>query len=81
MNEKSNEIFFYLYNRFLSLSSAEISLLSDILGKRKLSYLMRRFDESQKKEDTESELRILGMLCQTVMWAETQKLVIRSTVE
>jgi hypothetical protein len=81
MKEKSNEIFFYLYNRFLSLSSAEISLLSDILGKRKLSYLMRRFDESQKKEDTESELRILGMLCQTVMWAETQKLVIRSTVE
>ena len=70
-----------LVSMFLALDGRQTAFLSDILGERKLDFLMRRFERGsdEKKKDTESEIRILGMLYQTVMWAESRELVIKST--
>jgi hypothetical protein len=70
-----------LVSMILALDGRQTAFLSDILGERKLDFLMRRFERGsdEKKKDTESEIRILGMLYQTVMWAESRELVIKST--
>ena len=72
----SQEIFSYLHRRFRSLGASDLSLLSEILGNRKLSYLEKAFEKAEKKEDAEQELCTLGMLIQTVMWARENRLAI-----
>ena len=43
----------------------------------KLDYLCQRFDGGiEKQKDTDAQIRILGMLIQSVMWAESKKLTI-----
>lgn len=70
-----------LIERFENLPTEDKNLLKQILGERKYDYFARRFSNACKKEDAKSEIRILGMLCQTVMWAHSQKLVIRRSGE
>ena len=65
-----------------SLDRQETALLKDILGARKLDFLLHRFEKAtgeNKNKDTDAEIRILGMLYQTVMWAESRELTIKST--
>lgn len=71
---------------FLSLDNEQMKLLSDIFGEKKLEMLIRRFHSTAKniekgteKKDTDAEVRILGMLYQTVIWAESRELIIKST--
>lgn len=76
----------HLRARVERLSSAELSFLGGIVGEKKLCYLLSRLcgeqkggkEREERKEDTESEIRILGMLCQTAEWATSQKLIFRS---
>lgn len=70
-----------LASMVLSLDGGQVALLKNILGERKLEFLMRRFETraDEKKKDTDAEVRILGMLYQTVMWAESRELTIKST--
>lgn len=54
-------------------------ILRRIFGDRKLKYLLELLGrEKIKKEDTESQIRILGMLCQTFEWVKLRTLDIRS---
>ncbi len=70
----------YLRERFFSLSTSQLSLLQSILGAKKLECLIMRFEiQDEKDKDTEAKIRILGMLIQTVMWAESRELLIKST--
>ena len=72
----------YLYKRLTSMSEAQLCLLRNILGSRKLDCLMSRLgDVGENEKDTDSRIRILGMLIQTVMWAESRELLIMSTAE
>ena len=69
-----------LCEKFFGLDLSEKSLLKSILGEKKLDALMKRFDVTgEKNRDTDSEIRILGMLYQTVMWAEAENLIIKSS--
>lgn len=71
-----------LVSMIFSLDRQEIALLKDILGERKLDFLLHRFEKGMgenKNKDTDAEIRILGMLYQTVMWAESRELAIKST--
>lgn len=72
----------YLYKRLASLSEAQLSLLCNILGARKLDCLMNRLkDTGENEKDTALRIRILGMMIQTVMWAESRELLIMSTAD
>ncbi len=72
----------YLYKRLVSLSEAQQSMLRSILGARKLDCLMNRLkDTGENEKDTALRIRILGMLIQTVMWAESRELLIMSTAD
>lgn len=70
-----------LVSMVLSFDRRQIALLQDILGERKLDFLLHLFEtqNDNKKKDTDAEVRILGMLYQTVMWAESRELSIKST--
>ena len=70
----------FLKEKFFSLDVSEMSFLAAITGKKKLEYLIRRF-ESEKNKDTEAEIRILGMLCQCVEWAQSRELLIKNSDE
>lgn len=64
-----------------SLSGERLALLTGILGEKKLGLIIERCArsaEGKEKKDTDAEVRILGILCQTVMWAESRELVIKS---
>lgn len=72
----------YLGEKFWSLAEHQKSVLEKILGERKLDCLKQRFDGiPQKEKDTDAEIRILGMLIQTVMWTESRRLVISGRSE
>lgn len=68
-----------LYERLTAMSSGKITFLSSILGQSRFDCLMRAFERKDKKaEDTELNIRILGMLCQTVEWAQVNRLLIKN---
>ncbi|MBP3369150.1 MAG: hypothetical protein J6L85_00225 [Clostridia bacterium] len=70
----------YLYGRLLSMDEGQISLLKSILGSHKLCSLTERLaDVGENEKDTDARIRILGMLIQTVMWAESRELLIVSS--
>ena len=71
----------HLRELFFSLDSAGLSFLRGVLGERRLEYLMQRFECESKKEDTDATVRILGMLYQCVMWAQSRELLIKSTCD
>ena len=67
-----------LYSRFLALDTQALSILSSIFGVSRLEFIRRTIDNSQaKKEDAEENIRILGMLLQSVEWAQANRLVIK----
>lgn len=72
----------YLLKKAEALGSEGFAFLSGIIGKRRIDFVMNRIalrkEGERKSEDTESEIRILGMLCQTVMWGKSQKLLFKS---
>jgi hypothetical protein len=66
-----------LRERFFAMNDSQKSFVEKILGTRKLDYLCQRFENgAQKQKDTDAQIRILGMLIQSVMWAESKKLMI-----
>ena len=66
-----------LYRRIAELSDSKIAFLRSVLGVR-FDRIMRCIElEDKKIEDTEQNIRILGMLCQTVEWAQASRLLIR----
>ncbi len=81
-NDSMQKMHGYLYKRLSLMSDAQLSLLGNILGARKLDCLMSRLrDAGVNEKDTDSRIRILGMLIQTVMWAESRELLIMSTAD
>ena len=67
----------YLLQSFCTLDASRTDILKKILGEKKLEYLRRRFESgSEKQRDTDAQIRILGMLIQTVMWTESKGLII-----
>ena len=60
-----------------SMNDGQIEFLRGVLGTQKLSFLMNRFKQGKTQKDTDAEIRILGMLIQTVMWAESRQLFIK----
>ena len=80
-----NKIYRSLLSLILSLDSSQRAILLDVLGRQKLDFLMRRFEScaesigSGEKKDTDAEIRILGMLYQTVLWAESRELCIKQS--
>lgn len=75
----SKELYQKLVERFLSLDGSKHLLLRSILGEDRYTCIMQGIGQKeQKKEDTENNIRILGMLCQTVDWVESGHFVIRS---
>ena len=77
----SDEMHDALLERVMSLKNDQNLLLRSIFGSKKQEYLMRRLYEKTKNKDTEDRIRILGMILQTVMWAESRELVIKSTCD
>lgn len=73
----------YLQAQVESFSSEDLSFLGGILTQKKLGYLLSRLcaERRQKYEDAEADIRILGMLCQTVEWGKAQRLIFKSCGE
>lgn len=77
--EPSRLLYDSLHQRFMSLPEQKHLLLRSVLGRAQYEHIMRSIGiKSTKKEDTEDVIRILGMLCQTVDWAETGRFLIKS---
>ena len=71
------EMVSYLKERFFSLDTCSNTFLKSVLGEKKFEYLIRRFEsKDENNKDTDSEIRILGMLCQCVEWAQSRELLI-----
>ena len=75
MFEERKKIYAFLQERFYKKQAYFNQVLENILGQKKMKYLLGFFDgRDVKKEDTESKIRILGMLCQTFEWVELRDL-------
>lgn len=67
-----------LYTKLASSSSVELSVFRYIFGTGELDSLMDQLDPDKRRtKDTERSIRILGMLCQTVDWVQSRRLVIK----
>ena len=68
-----------LLERFCVLSEGAKGFLSGVMCQSRYERIRRVTEERRnKKEDAEEDIRILGMLLQTVDWAEANRLVIKS---
>ena len=66
-----------LISRFFCYGERGLSIVRCVLGDDKYRFIIGFFDNKNKKiEDTELSIRILGMLCQLMEWAEAEQLVI-----
>ncbi len=68
-----------LLGRFCLLPQGAKGFLRGVMGESRYERICRTVEERRnKKEDAEEDIRILGMLLQTVDWAEANRLVIKS---
>jgi len=78
-NNYLNKIYISVKDRFFSMKQEEMALLVSIFGKHRFDGLLRFLEGDTKKEDTEKNIRILAMLCQTVEWLSSRAICIGST--
>ena len=68
-----------LYARFSSLDGRDARLLGAIFGSARFDVIRGALErQTVKKEDAENSIRILGMLLETVEWAQASRLLIKS---
>ncbi len=66
-----------LLNNIYLMGERELAILRSVLGERKLCALLSLLKKNgTKKEDTEQQVRTLGMLCQSVEWLQSRTFVI-----
>jgi len=76
-SEPSRGLYTALRERMEGMPSQKRAVLSSILGAQVADrLLLLSCGRETKKEDTEENIRILGMLYQTVEWAESARLVL-----
>lgn len=67
-----------LYSRFFSLDTCSLGILKSLFGSSRLDFFRRTLERGMtKKEDAEENIRILGMLLQSVEWAQANRLAIK----
>ena len=77
--EPSRVLLDALCERFLALPEQKHLLLCSVLGKARYKSIVDDILlKNAKKEDAEGVIRILGMLCQTVDWAESGRFLIKN---